>query len=78
MYVCVEVRISPLSVARAPHYVKEAELDHSHFLKVSGIWKVGGVKYLGYSMALKMFYKGSMRISCYCLAFCLLTTALLL
>ena len=33
---------------------------------------MGGVKYLGHDAALKMFQKGSVRLS-YCLAFCLLT-----
>ena len=33
MYVCMEVRMSPLSVERATHYVKEAELGHSHFFR---------------------------------------------
>ena len=32
IYTYVEVRLSPLSVARASHYVKEAELGYSHFL----------------------------------------------
>ena len=31
VYICMEVRMSPLSVAWAPHYVKAAELGHSHF-----------------------------------------------
>ena len=31
-YVCMEVRMSPLSIAWAPHYVKEEKLGHSHFL----------------------------------------------
>ena len=31
IYIYMEVRMS-LLVARAPHYVKEAELDHSLFL----------------------------------------------
>ena len=55
IYICIEVRMSPLSVAWAPHYLEEAELGHSHFFRSNGIWKVGGVKYLGYGMALKMF-----------------------
>ena len=49
----MEVRMSPLSVAWAPHYVKEAELGHSHFLGCG----MGGVKYLPLDtvQALKMF-----------------------
>ena len=55
IYIYVEVCLSPLSVAWEPHYVKEAELDHSHFL--GGIRNVGVVKYLpsNTARALKMF-----------------------
>ena len=38
--------MSPLSVARAPHHVKEVELGHSHFFKLAHM-EVGRVKYLG-------------------------------
>ena len=27
--------MSPLSVAQAPHYIKEAELGHSHFFRLA-------------------------------------------
>ena len=50
--------MSPLSVAWAPHYVKEAKLGHSHFL---GRRHGHGIKYLPLDtvQALKMFLKGS-------------------
>ena len=31
--------MSPLSVARAPHYIKEAELGHSHCFKSAAYGK---------------------------------------
>ena len=31
IHVYMEAHMSPLSVAQAPHYIKEAELGHSHF-----------------------------------------------
>ena len=32
IYIYMEVHMSPLSVARTPHYINEAELGYSHFL----------------------------------------------
>ena len=63
--------MSPLSVVRALHYIKEAELGHNHIFMVGSM---GGVKYLPLDTvrALKI---GSVRFG-YCSAFCLLTTAL--
>ena len=75
MCVCMEVRMSQLSVGRAPHYVKVAELGHSHCLgrqhMESGRSLVSRIRY-----GIKCCEKGSVRFG-YCLAFCLLTTALL-
>ena len=63
--------MSPLSVARAPHYIKEVELGHSHFFLGWQHMESGRVSRIWYGT--KNVLKGSVRLS-YCLAFCLLTT----
>ena len=67
--------MSPLSIARAPHCINEAELGHSYFLD----WRHREclVFTMAYVTELKMFYKGAMCFS-FCLAFCLPTKMLLL
>ena len=50
----IEVRMLPLSVMRAPHYVKEAEFDNSHSFR-SGRMDSRWSKYLGYGTAPKIY-----------------------
>ena len=39
LYICMEVRMSPLPVAQASHYVKEVELGHSHLFRSAAYGK---------------------------------------